>query len=151
MKPDRRFLALLLASFLPACSGAAGGNAAAPAAVALATSSPAAPTTKPSDESLTIAFKEGGAALSPEANQQLDTAARLYRDAKPEVMIIAGHSDPIGQEFQNVILSARRANLVKQGLVDRGVPADRLQIIAIGAAEPVVGVAPTRSAVVTWR
>ena len=57
----------------------------------------------------------------------------------------------MGAEFGNVILSAKRAEVVKQALADRGIPADRLQIVADGEAEPVVGVLPSRTAVVTWR
>ncbi len=106
---------------------------------------------KPSAESLTIDFTTASARLSPAAKQQLDGAARLYRDAKPEVMIVSGHTDPAGGEFQNLILSARRAEAVKYALVDRGVPADRLQVVAVGAAQPTPEVSPARSAVVTWR
>ena len=107
--------------------------------------------TKPADESLTIAFPMAGATLSPEANSQLDGAARLYRDAGPEIMTISGHSDKTGEEFANLILSARRADMVKKALVDRGIPAERLQIVADGAAELVAGVPASRSAIVTWR
>ena len=130
------------------------------------------PAPKPSAESLTIEFGEanaaltpaapgsaGGcrgsstapAALTPEAKAQLDGAARLYRDAKPEIMIISGHTDKVGSEFGNIILSAKRAVSVKKALVDRGVPADRLQIVAVGSAEPIPTIPPSRSAVVTWR
>lgn len=106
---------------------------------------------KPSVESLTIDFVSGSTVLSPTANEQLDGASRLYRDAKPAVMIVSGHSDKTGHEFDNLILSAHRAAIVKKGLVDRGVPAERLQIVAVGEAEPVADVEAKRSAVVTWR
>lgn len=105
----------------------------------------------PDGKSLDIAFRSGSVQLSPVALTQLDGAARLYRDAKPEVMIVAGHADPVGQEFSNVLISARRAAAVKQGLIDRGVPAARLQVVADGSAELVPGEKPTPSAVVTWR
>ena len=127
------------------------------AASALVSAAPADPVpsaqepAKPSVESLTIVFDKANATLSPAAMAQLDGAARLYRDARPEIMTVAGHSDKDGQEYENLILSARRANLVKRALVDRGIPAERLQIIAIGEAEVAVGVPATRSAVVTWR
>jgi outer membrane protein OmpA-like peptidoglycan-associated protein len=115
--------------------------------VAPATASPP----KALNESLTISFSDASTTLSPDAQSQLDGAARLYRDAGPEVMIVSGHTDRSGAEFQNILLSARRAEKVKQALVDRGVPSDKLQIVAIGEAEPVPGVQPSRSAVVTWR
>ncbi len=108
-------------------------------------------TAKPADESLTIDFDMAGTTLSSQAKSQLDGAARLYRDAQPEVMTISGHSDKSGEEFANLILSARRADVVKKALVDRGIPAERLQIVAVGAAELVATAPPSRSAVVTWR
>ena len=105
-------------------------------------------------ESITVPF-EAGATITPEAAAVLDGAARLYRTAGPEVMIVAGHSDTSGEgphrEMDNLILSARRADAVKNALVDRGIPASHLQVTAVGEAEPVQGIAPSRSAVVTWR
>lgn len=139
----------LLLFVLSACSNTSDMTLQEPAAAAVAV--PVAERSNPFDESLVIAFSDGGAALSVQANEQLDGAARLYRDAKPEVMIVAGHSDRVGGEYENLLLSARRAALVKRALVDRGVPAERLQIVAIGEAQPVASVTPSRVAVVTWR
>ena len=118
---------------------------AAPPPVALA------PARDPSKESLTIEFVPAGAGLSSNAAAQLDGAARLYRDAQPEVMIVAGHTDKVGPEYSNLLLSARRADVVKRALVARGVPAERLQIIALGEAEPDPAVTASRSVVVTWK
>lgn len=106
---------------------------------------------KPIAESLTIKFAAGTAALSPDALAQLDGAGRLYRDAHPEVMLVAGHTDKTGQEYANLLLSARRADSVKRALIDRGVPAQRLQLIAYGEAEPAPPVTASRTVVVTWR
>jgi len=105
----------------------------------------------PSVESVTIDFPSDKATISSDAGKQLDGAARLYRSAKPEVMFVTGHSDPAGQEYPNLVLSARRAEAVKQALVDRGIPASQLQIMADGTAQRVPGVTPERSAVITWR
>lgn len=156
MQPSGPLAALCFVSVLAACAGppatlppvAANDPPPAPAS-ALASPQPALST--PSEESLTIAFDGPNATLSNAANTQLDGAARLYRDAQPEVMIISGHSDKSGREFENVILSARRAAAVKEALVDRGIPAERLQIVAVGEAEPVPSVPASRIAVVTWR
>ena len=141
----------LILIVLSACSNPSDITLQEPAVAAAAVAVPVAERSKPSDESLVIAFSDGGAALSVQANEQLDGAARLYQDAKPEVMIVAGHSDRVGGEYENLLLSARRAALVKRALVDRGVPAERLQIVAIGEAQPVASVTPSRVAVVTWR
>ena len=115
---------------------------------------PAVPGPSAGAESITVPF-EAGATITPAAAAVLDGAARLYRTAGPEVMIVAGHSDTSGagphREMDNLILSARRADAVKNALVDRGIPASHLQVTAVGEAEPVQGIAPSRSAVVTWR
>ena len=141
-----------LLRFGAACllAGCAASQAAPPAPSVQATAKPA-DAAKPADESLTINFDLATATLSPEANLQLDGAARLYRDARPQVMTVSGHSDKSGEEFANLVLSARRADMVKKGLVGRGIPAERLQIVAYGEAELAANVVPSRSTVVTWR
>ncbi len=106
---------------------------------------------KPSAESLVIEFNDGSATLSPTAQSQLDDAARLYRDARPEIMTVTGHADKTGQEYPNLILSAQRARSVQQGLVDRGLPVNRLQIVADGESQRTPGEQPGKTAVVTWR
>ena len=115
---------------------------------------PAAPGPSAGAESITVLF-EAGTTITPAAAAVLDGAARLYRTAGPEVMIVAGHSDTSGagprREMDNLILSARRADAVKNALIDRGIPASHLQVTAVGEAEPVQGITPSRSAVVTWR
>lgn len=107
------------------------------------------------DNKVTIPFTEGGASIRPQDAQQLDLAARLFRDAGPTVMFVSGHSDTRGDEYGNVLLSAQRAEAVKQALVARGIPADKLLLQALGTSEPVDSADPTspqnRSVVITWR
>jgi OOP family OmpA-OmpF porin len=93
--------------------------------------------------------------LTPEANKQLDLAARLFRDANPVVMFTTGYTDQSGDEYSNVILSARRAEAVKRGLVARGIPANRLLIQALGESDPANTADPlaaeNRRVTITWR
>jgi outer membrane protein OmpA-like peptidoglycan-associated protein len=113
------------------------------------------PAYQPSVERLVIDFPEGSSALSADANAKLDQAGRLYRQASPVLMTVAGHADKTGGDYANLLLSARRADSVKEGLVGRGIPNDRLQLQAFGASEPYVGSDPSspdnRAAVITWR
>lgn len=124
----------------------------APAPAQVPASSPPASST-PSDVQVT--FDTGSSALSAEANQKLDGAARLYREGHPVVMFIAGHSDSTGSEYPNLLLSAERARAVKQALVERGIPADRLQLEAMGTSDPAnpneVTPENNRRVVITWR
>ncbi len=102
-----------------------------------------------------ITFPTGGATLTPEAQKQLDVAARLYRDAHPVLMFTSGYTDRTGDEYQNVLLSAKRAEAVKRALVARGIPADRLLIQALGESELADTSDPdnaqNRRVVITWR
>ena len=144
-----------------ACSSTtAGPNAAATTAVAPAPP----PATKPSvaDEAgavvsnkVDVTFPAGSTALTPEAEHQLDLAARLYRDANPVLMFTTGYADRTGDEYKNILLSARRAETVKRALVARGIPAERLLIQALGESELANTSNPdsaeNRRVVITWR
>ncbi len=107
------------------------------------------------DNKVVISFTEGGATIRADDARQLDLAARLFRDASPTVMFVAGHSDTVGDEYGNVLLSAQRAQVVKQALVARGIPASKLLLQALGTSEPIDGANPAspenRSVVITWR
>jgi OOP family OmpA-OmpF porin len=100
-------------------------------------------------------FDNGSTNLSAAANQRLDEAARLYREGQPVVMFVSGHSDSSGAEYPNLVLSAERALVAKQALVARGIPADRLQMRAMGTSLPVDPNATlpenNRRVVITWR
>ena len=102
-----------------------------------------------------VTFPQGGAVLTAEANRQLDIASRLFRDANPVLMFTTGYSDRVGDEYGNLLLSARRAQAVKRGLVARGIPADRLLIQAMGESEQVdtsnAASPRNRRVVITWR
>ncbi len=158
-----RLSAVALAGLLAACAAPSTGPAASGSA---ANTGPAAApvSARPTlgqevaavaDNKITVTFPQGGATLTPEANQKLDLAARLYRDASPVAMFTAGYTDRTGDEFGNLLLSAQRARAVKSGLVARGIPGDRLLIQAFGSSELANSSDPqaaeNRRVVVTWR
>lgn len=107
--------------------------AAVPAAPA-ETPSQAAPA--PVQESIVVHFAFDSA--------ELDASGRLVLDAwvlqadKTQAIRITGHADRLGPEPYNVILSRRRAEVVKQYLTDKGMKADNLDVQARGEAAPVV-------------
>ncbi len=139
-----RALAFLL--FLPGIALAAGSpNPTAPAAAA------AAP------DSLTIFFDSGSASLSPEGVATLDHASQVYRQGNPIVMQVSGATDSTGSATANLRLSEARARSVLRGLIERGIPAERFQLVAKGETEPAVqapqGTAEPkdRRVDITWR
>lgn len=85
-----------------------------------------------------INFDFGKADIKPEAEPVLNAAARILRE-NPDVRVtIEGHTDAIGTDEYNMRLSERRAKVVKQYLVSRGVAAERLDIVGKGRSEPLV-------------
>jgi outer membrane protein OmpA-like peptidoglycan-associated protein len=144
-----------LGMLLAACAQPASNGASANLAAAPANAGPAAaqPSTAPSD--VQLFFDNGSTRLSAAANQKLDGAARLYREGNPIVMFVAGHADNTGGEYQNLLLSAERAKAAKDALVARGIPADRLQMQALGSSLPADPKAKppedNRRVVITWR
>ena len=150
---------LIMAIVLTGCGGpvAIGPGPSATTAVA----PPATPTSVGEEVSavanneVTVYFSNGDATLTPVAAHQLDIAVRLFRDANPILMFTTGYSDQVGNEYSNLILSAKRAEAVKRGLVARGIPANRLVIRAYGASDIANRTDPAgqenRRVVVTWR
>ena len=109
---------------------------------------PAAPASAPApgaqeeggiaDGKLVLLFKTGQRSLDRDNEAVLDKAARLYREARPVIMIVSGGSDSVGHPVANLLLSNERAFAVARGLVARGIPAERTQVLAKGETNPAV-------------
>jgi outer membrane protein OmpA-like peptidoglycan-associated protein len=106
---------------------------------------------------LVIHFDTGSNRIRPEDRAVLDHASRAYSEGKPLVMILTGSADRVGAPGHNLSLSHRRAMAVLNALLDRGIPADRFQIVAKGETELVVPTqedvseAENRRVEITWR
>ncbi len=113
-----------------------------------------APTGAPS--SLVILFDVGSSRVHAKDNLILDRASRAYNEGRPIVMIISGSSDRSGNPQTNLSLSQQRATAVLHALLDRGIPADRFQVLAKGETELPVptphGIAEreNRRVVISW-
>lgn len=108
-------------------------------------------------QSLVLLFGTGSTRIRPQDEALLDTASRLYREAHPIVMVLTGGTDTVGSPEKNLVISQQRADAVLRGLVARGIPAGRFQILAKGESEPAVptaqGVAEAqnRRVEIRWR
>ena len=106
---------------------------------------------------LVIYFDTGSATIRNDDKAVLDHASRAFNEGKPIVMILTGTADRTGDAAVNLDLSQRRAAAVLRGLMARGIPADRFQILAKGETElPVatnlgVAEAQNRRVEITWR
>jgi len=80
-----------------------------------------------------IYFESGRATILPTSYSVLDEAVKLLKD-NPKVRIeIQGHTDSVGSETSNLLLSQARAESVRSYLVSRGI--DPARIIAKGFGE----------------
>ncbi len=124
-----------------------------PAEVAKADAQPAPAAPAP----LVVFFDVGSTTIRNQDKAVLDHASRAYSEGKPIVMILTGTADRTGGAEVNLELSQLRAQAVLKGLLARGIPADRFQVLAKGETElPVAtnsGVAElqNRRVEITWR
>jgi outer membrane protein OmpA-like peptidoglycan-associated protein len=121
----------------------AGAAAATSAAAAVAASEAA----RPSALSLPVQFAFDSAEILPQAKAQLDAiAAGIRMLPATQKVVIEGHTDAIGTEEYNELLSQRRALSVRRYLVAmHGIEAARLQAVGLGEHNPLPGRDPLAS------
>ncbi len=102
---------------------------------------PAAPKPAAFGEKVTIAadalFDFNKATLRAEGKKKLDDVVAKAQQLNLEVIIAVGHADRIGSAAYNQKLSEKRAASVKDYLVAKGVPANRVYTEGKGSKQPV--------------
>ena len=68
----------------------------------------------------------------------LDELSARLAERPVEIVHVIGHSDRIGSPTAIHRVSSERANAVRDYLVERGVPEERITAVGRGAVEPVV-------------
>lgn len=84
-------------------------------------------------------FQFDKATITPEGAERLTGFADKIKTLNLETVVAVGHTDRIGTTAYNQKLSERRAQSVKDFLVGKGVPADRVFIEGRGEGDPVTG------------
>jgi outer membrane protein OmpA-like peptidoglycan-associated protein len=74
--------------------------------------------------------------LRPEATRVLDEAVNAMKQDATLRLTVEGHTCNIGTAEYNLALGDRRANSVREYLVSRGIPADRLNTVSYGEERP---------------
>jgi outer membrane protein OmpA-like peptidoglycan-associated protein len=85
------------------------------------------------------AFDVGGASLRDEARGNLSRVIDFVQSAGAAQVTIEGHTDDRGSANLNQALSQRRAEAVRQALVEEGVDPGRLNAVGRGEDRPVAG------------
>ena len=115
------------------------------------------PATPAAPAPLVVYFDMGSTRIRNEDKAVLDHASRAFNEGKPIVMILTGTADRTGDAAVNLEISQLRAAAVLKGLIARGIPADRFQVLAKGETElpvptnPGVAELQNRRVEITWR
>ena len=94
-----------------------------------------------------MVFSTGSAALNTRTKSRVDKLARVYKGNAKIIkqIIITGHTDVVGDDNSNRVLSDERANSVKQELIQQGVPASKILAKGYGESQLLPNVPGTSS------
>lgn len=84
-----------------------------------------------------VLFRSGEAALLSSARVKLDQIAEALLAVRERNLVVEGHTDSQGSDSYNQSLSQRRADAVRNYLVQRGYPDSRIQARGEGEYSPV--------------
>jgi peptidoglycan-associated lipoprotein len=84
-----------------------------------------------------VFFETDSSELTPQARDTLDKQSQWLNQYNRYAFTIEGHADERGTREYNIALGARRAQTVREYLVSRGVPAQRMHTISYGKERPV--------------
>ncbi len=84
-----------------------------------------------------VLFETNKADLLPGAMRSIDKLAAFLKSYPNRKVLIEGHTDSRGSEAYNLKLSQKRANAVKEALIERGIDPSRIIAKGYGEAYPV--------------
>lgn len=84
-----------------------------------------------------VLFATGKSDLTGGAGPNLDKLAAFLGEYGDRTVLIEGHTDNVGSDQSNQLLSQRRAESVRSYLVNRGVQANRVTTAGLGEGSPV--------------
>jgi len=91
----------------------------------------------PQTSTLNIKFASKKFDVTPEIINELEGFASFLKENKNYQVIIYGYTDSIGDKVKNKLLSQKRANAVKEGLISHGISSTKLTAIGRGEANPI--------------
>lgn len=84
-----------------------------------------------------VLFKSGSATLESSSHKSLNELADFMKRKQNLEIEVAGHTDNVGSEESNLILSQKRAESVKNFLISKGVAENRMIAKGYGQSQPV--------------
>jgi len=85
----------------------------------------------------TITFRINSAILLPEGKAVLNSVAAILQEDPTVAFEVGGHTDNVGPEHSNWVLSEQRAKAVVEYLISQGIAAERLTPKGYGGSRPI--------------
>lgn len=88
-----------------------------------------------------LQFANASYTLNSYAMNKVEALARTYQISKGEIkqITIKGHTNSVGSDKSNLLLSHNRAASVRTALLQRGIPANLIRIHGFGETQPMTG------------
>ena len=84
-----------------------------------------------------VLFESGRATLTPRAKETLTELISILEN-NPDIRVrLEGHTDNVGNESSNEMLSQKRAESIKAYLVSEGIDGSRIKTISMGESNPI--------------
>lgn len=83
-----------------------------------------------------VLYDSGKSTLKPESYKELDDLVEFMKLKKTLVIEVAGHTDNVGEKTSNQKLSEDRAKSVRDYLLKKGIPAERVTAKGYGDSQP---------------
>lgn len=84
-----------------------------------------------------VLFASAQSSLLPIAQDKLNQVADALKENPNQTILIEGHTDSRGSATVNDALSLQRAQAVRDYLISRGIPAERVRAVGIGSARSI--------------
>jgi outer membrane protein OmpA-like peptidoglycan-associated protein len=84
-----------------------------------------------------VLFEWDSAVITPAFEPLLNQGLVLLRIRPDAQFVVEGHTDSLGSDAYNFVLSQERADAVVSWYTDRGVDASRLSSVGLGSTEPI--------------
>src|SRR5690606_20688927 len=84
-----------------------------------------------------ILFVTGKYTLQSSSNKGLNEVVKVLEETPDLKISIEGHTDNVGNEASNLLLSQNRANTVKQYFIKKGISESRITVNGYGEEQPI--------------
>lgn len=84
-----------------------------------------------------IEFESGKTVLKPDSKKELNKVVSFLKYNSKHKLSLYGHTDSVGSQAANKSISQKRADVIKDYLISKGIPKSRISAIGVGEKYPV--------------